>query len=119
MLTFCGSGRHASCLRVAQLLVKDIIYGTAGLTADEHDGGGQTLLPGAGCWQSTFPALGSNIAVLAAAVVPVIEAAIEQPWQSRGSAIVLRRRAVNRDARTLVDAVPSALVEVALAREYR
>lgn len=119
MLTICVSGQHVSCEKVAGGLFRDIATGATGFGVEEYEGEGKLVEPGAGCWQSTFPARGSDIAVLAAAAVPIIEEAIRRGRSSRGAAFVLRRRRVNAGAANLVESIPAGLIEVAWKKAYR
>ena len=118
MLTLCCSGRHASCEKVASLLFRDIGEGRAGFSVEEYESDEGELLPGAGCWHATFPALGSNISALVASAIPVVEGMIREASSSRGTSVVLRRREfgvcleVGRH-------VGEPLVEVAWAARYR
>lgn len=119
MLTICTSGRHASCFQVARKLFHDIKEGHTGFDRAEHAGEADKVQPAAGCWQSTFPALGSNIATLVAAAMPIVDAAITRARSSQGSGVVLRRRVLDPAASTLAASIPSNLVEVAWAQAYR
>jgi hypothetical protein len=119
MLTICISGQHISCDGVAQELFRDILEGRAGFGIAEYDGDETRVELGAGCWSATFPALGSDIAALAAVAMPIVEDAIRRGRSSRGSAFVLRRNELDRTQQSLMDTVPQCLVEVAWKKEYR
>ena len=117
MLTLCFSGRHISCRKVLDKLLADIDDGKTRFLREEYDPDEDIVQPGAGCWQSTFPARGSDIAALLGTAVPLIERAISCR-ESHGTAIVLRRNEVMPSG-CLVDAIPASLVEVAWAKSYR
>jgi hypothetical protein len=119
MLTICCSGKHASCATVARRLFDDIDYSRTPFTVAEYEGGNDVVLPGAGCWHATFPGLGSNIAVLVAAAVPVVEGLLTRERTSHGTAVVLRRNEIDQAAPTPIEAIPRNLIEVAWAANYR
>jgi hypothetical protein len=119
MLTMCVAGQHISCEAVASKLFHDIATGAAGFTFNEYQGEERLVEPGAGCWQSTFPARGSAIAALAASAIPIVEEVIRRGRTSRGAAFVLRRKKVDAGAANLIDAIPSGLVDVAWKKSYR
>lgn len=120
MLTICASGRHASCAKVAKKLFADIRDGRTPFTWDEYNPTTAEVTPGAGCWQSTFPARGFDIGALVASAVPIVEQLLSRRWPSEGAALVLRRR----DVTTLPDgrfniAAGAGIIDVAWSAEYR
>jgi ThiF family len=117
MLTLCFSGRHISCRKVLDKLLADIDDGKTSFSRGEYDPDEDVVQPGAGCWQSTFPARGSDIGALLSAAVPLIERAIHRR-ESHGTAIILRRNEL-KPSGSLVDAIPASLVEVVWVKNYR
>lgn len=107
MLTICASGKHASCKKVCALLDADIDNNKTPFTPAEYSPT-EEIRPGFGCWSSTFPARGHNVAALVATAIPIIEQLISEPRQSRGAAVVLRRKEPVFESAAL-----ASLVEVA------
>jgi hypothetical protein len=117
MLTLCVSGRHASCAKVTRRLFDDIGAARTGFTVEEHDPEVEEILPGAGCWHATFPALGSDIAALVASSVPILEGFVARAQASAGTAIVLRRHEFAFSSG--LPPVPTNIVDIAWAANYR
>lgn len=119
-LTICASGRHASCATVARKLFADIYDGRTPFTWDEYDPRTEEVMPGAGCWQGTFPAKGWDIAALVACAMPIVEHLLSHKWPSRGVAVVLQRHELVTSPDGEADlAGRSPLVDVAWRESYR
>lgn len=118
MLTFCASGRHASCARVAQRLFEDIKQSRVPFTWEEYELLGEEIMPGPGCWHATFPALGSDIDGLVAPTIRIIERLLSRPWTSHGDAVVLRRHDL-ADLESLEESLPESPIEAAWCKKYR
>lgn len=112
LLTLCISGRHISCLRVADRLNEDVANTATPFSMAEYYPA-EEIEPGAGCWQATFPARGSDIAALVGAAIPILERFLGTEPQSKGTAVVLRRN----DLRGTTSS--QALIEIVWARDYR
>jgi hypothetical protein len=117
--TICASGRHVSCAMVAKSLFADIYNGRAPFSWDKYDPGTEEVLPGAGCWQGTFPAKGPDIAALVACAMPIVEHLLLRKWPSRGFAVVLRRRDITTLANGEIDLSAGPLVDVVWKETYR
>ena len=94
LLTLVLSGKQTSALKVFRALMRDIDNGTTLVDPEpyfsdlpEQD----AVLPGAGCWHATFPALNSHIVLLAYAALEHIAAWMDQPLQCDGYGILIRR----------------------------
>lgn len=120
MLTICVSGRHASCAKVANQLFADIRGGRTSFTWDAYNPSTDEVLPGAGCWQSTFPARGFDVAALVASAIPIVEHLLARAWPSHGTALVLRRHElkVTPDGNFEFDDGPG-IIDVAWRKQYR
>lgn len=114
MLTIVASGKHAAAALVEQEFCAEIAAGGLPFEPDEHSPAAEEVVPGAGCWASTFPARGSDIAALVAAAIPLLKTLIRQPYPSRGEVLVLRRR----DADSITLKEPN-VIELAWRRAYR
>lgn len=120
MLTICASGRHVSCVDVSKKLFDDIHDGRVPFNWDEYCPAEEEIVPGAGCWQATFPAKGSDIAALVAGAVPIVEHLLTREYPSRGTGIVLRRRELVTKPNGELDLCAGmGLVEVAWSAPYR
>ena len=113
ILSIVAAGRHASCLRVDNALHADVRAGALPCSLDEYDPPLEEIEPGVGCWSPTYPARGSDIAMLVAAAVPLLEQLVARERQSHGTALVLRRRAPDASLE------PGPLVELLWKRDYR
>jgi molybdopterin/thiamine biosynthesis adenylyltransferase len=120
MLTICTSGRHAPCVKVAKKLFDDVAAGRTPFGWDEYQAGGEEIIPGAGCWQATFPAKGADIAALVGAAIPIVENFVSRAQPSCGTAVVLRRRDLTTRSDGTIDLSGGiGLVEVAWSACYR
>jgi hypothetical protein len=112
MLTFCFSGRHISCQRVADKLNEDVENGATPFSMAEYYPA-EEIEPGAGCWKATFPARGSDLAALVGAAIPILERYLGAELQSKGMAVVLRRNELREPTSS------QPLIEIVWARDYR
>ena len=117
VLTLCVSGKHTPCAKVCRKLYADIGEGRTAVTPQQWEPEplpDEYVLPGAGCWHSTFPAAGGDVWLLAAAAVDVLNNHLPKPLGTDGLGVLIRRSAVED-----VAALPDRLVEIAWRQAYR
>lgn len=116
MLSICASGKHASCADVYRMLVDDIGKGNTPFTRADYFPKCDEIPVGAGCWNSAFPAVGTDIHALLASAIPVVATLLGSQWGSPGRAVVLRRNDLDLAQH---DTGTAPLIEVAWNRQYR
>lgn len=113
LLTLCISGAMTSCGEVFQDFLACVRDGQLPVTPEEYlyqPSKQEQVIPGAGCWHPTFPALNAHIHQLAASAVDVINRYYQQEEQ-KGLAVLIRRN-------TLAEFHPGPLVEVVWMKQY-
>lgn len=94
ILTLGISGRTTSCGRVCRRLYADIDNGKAPVSKDEHGAAPEPedlVLPGAGCWHPTFPAVNADMWMMASAAINAINQLLAEPLKTEGTAVLFRR----------------------------
>jgi len=117
ILTICMSGGNAPCSKVVSCLYEDVRVGNTPIPASEyfrHPDSTDQVMPGAGCWHPTFPAMLGHVWLLAATALDVIDAHLQSPESDAGLAVLIRRNTIMAGS---VD--PRPLVELLWSRYYR
>ena len=117
VLTLCVSGKHTSCAKVCRRLYQDVRGGRTPVSPRDWDPeptSDEFVIPGAGCWHPTFPAVNSHMWMLTAAAVDVLNHHLSKPLRSDGLGVLIRRNNVAD-----VDTPPTPLVEIAWMKPYR
>lgn len=112
-LTLCISGETTSCGEVFQDFLGCVRDGQLPVTPDVYlyqPRKQEQIIPGAGCWHPTFPALNAHIHQLAASAVDIIDRYYEQE-EKKGLAVLIRRNA-------LTEFHSGSLVEVVWTKQY-
>ncbi len=115
VLTLCISGKNASCGRVAEKLYAAIQQEKTPIAWDYYSrvpAKEEQVMPGAGCWHPTFPAVNSHIWMLVTSAVDVMQEILSQPLTCDGTAVLLQRRDASSDK-------VGPLVEVVWRERYR
>jgi len=117
VLTLCVSGKHTSCAKVCRRLYQDVRSGRTPISPPDWDPeptSDEFVIPGAGCWHPTFPAVNSHVWMLAAAAVDVLNHHLRKPLRTDGLGVLIRRNNV-------IDANTSTqpLMEIAWMKPYR
>ncbi|HWX17668.1 MAG TPA: ThiF family adenylyltransferase [Chthoniobacterales bacterium] len=93
-LTFCISGKHASCRKVGRRLFRDIQDGKTPISPTEYfrvPDKEEQIIPGAGCWHPTFPARIDHVWMMSSAAIDLLDRLIIAPIVSDGTAAVFKR----------------------------
>lgn len=117
VLTLCVSGKHTSCEKVCRRLYQDVRDGQTPVSPGQWDpepASDEFIIPGAGCWHPTFPAVNSHVWMLAAAAVDVMNFHLPRPPGCDGLGALVRRNKI-RDCH----GIPTPLIEIAWMRRYR
>jgi hypothetical protein len=112
ILTLCISGRHTSCAKVCRRLYAAIRDGATPVTAATYfrePAKGDLIVPGAGCWHPTFPAINTHLWMLTSAAIDTLCAMLDKPLGTNGTAILIRRNALGS----------GSLIEIVWQKEYR
>lgn len=94
VLTLVLSGRNTAAFKVHARLMDDIAAGATPIDPGTYFSDispTELVLPGAGCWHPTFPALGSHITMIACAALDHLAAWMSEPAHCNGAAVLLRR----------------------------
>jgi hypothetical protein len=97
IMTLCVSGRHTSCAKVCRRLYAAIRNGEAPVTAATYfrePEKGELIVPGAGCWHPTFPALNTHLWMLTSAAVEMLCSILARPLRTDGTAVLIRRNPI-------------------------
>lgn len=115
VLTLCISGKNASCHNVAKRLYVDIKKKMTPIEWDYYSrvpAKEEQVMPGAGCWHPTFPAVNSHIWMLVASAVDVLQEILSQPLTCDGTAVLIQRKDASSSQ-------TGPLVEVIWRERYR
>ncbi len=115
VLTLCISGKNTSCNNVAKRLYEDIKKGMTPIEWDYYKripAKDEQVIPGAGCWHPTFPAVNSHIWMLVASAVDVLQEILSQPLTCDGTAVLIQRKDASSSQ-------VGPLVEVVWRERYR
>jgi hypothetical protein len=116
ILTIAMSGRTTSCAVVCRRLYADIEAGNTPITREAHSAAPNSealVIPGAGCWHSTFPATNSSVWMLAVAGIQVLEQMLVQPLTTDGAGVLIRRNKIETDV------PPRSILETVWSKRYR
>jgi hypothetical protein len=115
-LTFCISGKHTSCKKVARRLFRDIQDEQTPVPPGEYFrvlGKEEQIIPGAGCWHPTFPARIDHVWMMTSAAIDLLDRLLMDPIVPEGTAAVFKRN----------DVVPGSptrnIIELVWLRRYR
>jgi hypothetical protein len=115
-LTFCVSGKHTSCAKVARRLFRDVQNGQTPIPPGEYfrvPEKDEQVIPGAGCWHPTFPARIDHVWMMTSAAIDLLDRLIMAPIVPDGTAAVFKRN----------DVVPGSptrnIVELVWLHQYR
>ncbi len=112
ILTLCVSGRHTSCAKVCRRLYADIRAGATPLSAEAYfrePANKDLVMPGAGCWHPTFPALNTHLWMLTSAAIDTLCGILDKPVGTNGTAVLIRRN----------PPCTGPIIEIAWQKEYR
>ncbi len=112
LLTLIMSGKQTSAEKTSLLLNRDIANGGTPVHANDYfsDNTNELIVPGAGCWHPTFPAINRHLWQLTASALDYVVEWIERPYLCDGYGIAIKRN----------DGVSTgAVVETIWNRKYR
>jgi molybdopterin/thiamine biosynthesis adenylyltransferase len=94
LLTLVLSGQHTPCHKVFECLNAAIAAGNTPVPFQEYFAEPtreEIIIPGAGCWHPTFPALNRHIWLLACSAVDLLVSWLQHPYRCDGHGILIRR----------------------------